>query len=215
MVQGAFRGNLVYVGLPIILYSLAESSNINGGVESLVIIIIAFSVPIYNIAAVVVLLAGRHQFDTKAIKKMFRGIVTNPLLLACVAGILYNLLFESLNPIIYRTCSAIGQMALPVALFSIGATLFEKKIGHNIIPAFAGAVIKITISPLAGIIFGNLLGLNTAEMRVVLLLLTCPAAVSSHIMAEQMIGRQNLSASIVVISTMLSIFSFSLILAFF
>lgn len=216
LIQGAFRGNLVYVGLPIVLYSLSESGQRYENMESLAVIVIALTVPVYSITSVIVLLAGRHQFDKNAIGKMLRGIVTNPLLLACVAGLIYSALFENLHPIIQRTMSSVGQMALPLALLCIGATLVQEKLDRKILPAaVTGSLIKVIIAPAAGLLIAVLLGISGVQLRIGLLLLSCPAAVASHIMAEQMTGDKNLSASIVVVSTLLSIISFSLVLGYF
>jgi len=215
LTHGAFRGNLVYVGLPIVMYSLTENQAASGPGGSLVVIVIALTVPVYNVLAVVVLLAGKHQFDLKAIAKMARGIAGNPLILACVLGLLYNFFFNSLNPIARRTLSSVSQMALPLALFSIGATLYQERIGGRILPAALGGLVKVGLAPLAGLAVGTALGLTAQEMRIALLLLACPAAISSHIMAEQMVGRQNLSAAIVIVSTLMSMLSFAAVLAFY
>lgn len=214
MIQGAFRGNLVYIGIPIILYSLAGAPEEVARAESLVVIVIALTVPVYNICAVVALLAGRHQFDRRALMKMLRGIATNPLLLASIAGVLYNIYMPPLNPVIYRTLEAIGQMALPLALFTIGATLYQERIGHSLLPASGAALIKVTVSPLAGLAVAGMIGVSGLELRLALLLLACPTAISSHIMAEQIVGRQNLSAAIVILSTLFSIAAFIAILAY-
>ena len=58
-VQGAYRSNLAYVGLPVVLLSLAASHGqpMSGG-DSLAVLSIAFLIPVYNLTAVVVLLAG-------------------------------------------------------------------------------------------------------------------------------------------------------------
>lgn len=214
MVQGALRGNLVYIGIPIIMYSLAGQDGA-AEAESMIVIVIALTVPVYNICSVIALLAGLHQFDRASIRRMLIGIISNPLLLASLAGISYNLLFDGLHPIAYRTLDAIGQMALPLALISIGATLYQERIGRNFLPTAIAAAAKVFISPLAGLLAAILIGANPLQTRLGLLLLACPTAISSHILAEQIVGRQNLSASIVILSTLLSMLSFTIVLACF
>lgn len=213
MVQGAFRGNLVYIGLPIIVYSLAGDEVASA--ESLAVIVIALTVPIYNMLAVVVLLLGRHKLDRSALPRVLKGVLTNPLLIASVLGIIYNFTFDSLNPIALRTLSAVAQMALPLALFSIGATLFDERIAGNILPTTIGSVIKTFLSPAAGLMLAAFLGIGGIELRIALILLACPTAVASHVMAEQIIGKQPLSASIVLLSTLFSIVAFAVVLALF
>ncbi len=213
MIQGAFRGNLVYIGLPIIVYSLAGDGAASA--ESLAVIVIALTVPVYNMLAVIILLLGRHKLDRSALPRIAKGIFTNPLLISSILGIIYNFTFDSLNPIALRTLSAVAQMALPLALFSIGATLFDERITGNLLPTTIGSIMKTFISPAAGLMLAAFLGVGGTELRIALLLLACPTAVASHVMAEQIIGKQPLSASIVLLSTLLSIVAFAIILALF
>ena len=49
-------------------------------------------VPCYNIAAVLVLLACQHRLGWRAVGTMTVRVMTNPLLVACVAGVMISLL---------------------------------------------------------------------------------------------------------------------------
>jgi len=216
LVQGAFRGNLLYVGLPIIIYSFAGSGNSNPAeIEAVAILVLAPIVPAYNIAAVLVLLASRQKLDRNVPVKIFRQIITNPLIIACVGGVLYSLIFPALPIVIVRACSAVGQIALPLALIGVGAALVQGKIVGRRSSAFAASVIKIVLAPAAGFVAARLLGLGPAETKVGLLFLACPTATISYIMAGQLGGDEQLSAAIVLVSTILSIVSLSLIVGLF
>ena len=58
-VQGGFRGNLAYVGLPAITLALTGADGaIDPAVRTLAVLALALIVPIYNIVAVVVLVAA-------------------------------------------------------------------------------------------------------------------------------------------------------------
>ncbi len=215
-VQGSFRSNLLYVGLPIVIYSFAGSADLaSDSAATLAIVVMAPLVPIYNIAAVLALLSGRGKLDRSVPGTIFRRIITNPILLACVAGALYQLIFPPLPKVIVRACSAVGQIALPSALLGIGATLATGKIAGRRTYVLAGSLLKVMLAPLAGLLAALLLSLGPAETRVALILLACPAATVSYVMAEQLGGDDKLAASIVLISTVLSIVSLSLVVALF
>ena len=215
-VQGAFRGNLLYVGLPVIIYSFANSGGFNTTqAETVAILVLAPIVPAYNIAGVLVLLASRHKLDRYVPLKIFRQIITNPLILACVAGVLYSIVFPRLPVVIVRACSAVGQIALPLALLGVGAALVQGKIVGRRSFAFASSVIKIVVAPLVGFVAARLLGLGPAETRIGLLFLACPTATVSYVMAEQLGGDDKLAAAIIVVSTILSIFSLSVVIGLF
>ena len=215
-VQAAFRGNLLYVGLPIIIYSFANSANYSAAeIETLAFLVLAPLVPAYNIAAVLALLASRHKLDRHAPARILRQLITNPLIIACLAGAVYSLVLPPLPTVIVRTCTAVGQIALPLALLGVGAALVQGRIVGQRIYAFTGSVIKIAIAPAVGLLAARLLGLGPAETRVALIFLACPTATVSYIMAGQLGGDERLSAAMVLISTILSILSLSLIVALF
>jgi len=215
-VQGAFRGNLLYVGLPIIIYSFANSADYSAAeIETLAFLVLAPLVPAYNIAAVLALLASRHKLDRHAPARILRQLITNPLIIACLAGAVYSLVLPPLPTIIVRTCAAVGQIALPLALLGVGAALVQGRIIGQRTYAFVGSVIKIVIAPIVGLLAARLLGLGHAETRVALIFLACPTATVSYIMAGQLGGDERFSAAMVLISTILSILSLSLVVAIF
>lgn len=215
-VQGAFRGNLLYVGLPIIIYSFANSADYSAAeIETLAFLVLAPLVPAYNIAAVLALLASRHKLDRHAPARILRQLITNPLIIACLAGAVYSLVLPPLPTITVRTCAAVGQIALPLALLGVGAALVQGRIIGQRTYAFAGSVIKIAIAPIVGLLAAKLLGLGPAETRVAIIFLACPTATVSYIMAGQLGGDERLSAAMVLISTILSILSLSLVVAIF
>ena len=60
-VQGAYRSNLVYVGLPVVFLALTARGYENlPALQAVAVISIALLVPIYNTAAVLVLIGGRE-----------------------------------------------------------------------------------------------------------------------------------------------------------
>ena len=213
-VQGTFRGNLAYVGLPIVLYTI-EASDIAG--NGMAFLVIAPMIPLYNFASVFVLTAGRRSEGSTRkdhIRKLTLKIVTNPLIIACLAGLLYSLTGLGIPLFLYRTLEAIGQMALPLALLGIGATLSFDTVKGEVRESIAASIIKTAGAPLIGFLVGSALQLSSVEMRVALLYLTCPTAISSYVMAQQLKGNDRLAAGIVVVSTVVAAFSLWTVLTF-
>jgi len=215
-VQGTFRGNLYYVGLALIIYSFAGAdSKMSAQMENVAILVMALLVPVYNIGSIIVLLASRHKLDRYVPLKITRQVITNPLFLACAAGVIYSQIFPPLPLVIIRTLSAVGQVSLPLALIGIGAVLAQSKIAGCGIPALAASIIKIAVAPIVGFWAAHLIGLGTGETRIVLLFLACPTAVTSYVVTEQLGGDEKLSAAIIVVSTILSILSLSVVIGLF
>jgi predicted permease len=213
-VQGSYRGNLLYIGLPIIIYSFYGAQNA-AQMQNTAAIVLGFIVPFYNILAVIVLLAGQHKIDRSIFAKISRSVLTNPLFIACVAGIVYSALSLKIPLVAARTIEAVGQMALPLALLAIGATLAYSRVSGRKNFAFVASIIKVALTPLIGFAIALLIGLGSGETRIALIYLACPTAVLSFIMAENLGGDGKLAAAIVLISTILSVVSLAAIVAFF
>ena len=214
-IQGAFRGNLIYIGLPIVIYSFhGQPKEVIDIVSETTILSLALIVPLYNITAVISILASQHKIDRYVPLKILNQIARNPLIIACFLGAIYSMLFGQLPLAITRTCESIGTMALPLALLSIGATLIGSRDYSSIKTSIIPAMIKTFFAPLAGFPVAIALDLSQNEMQIVLIMLACPTAISSFVLAEQLGSNKILAASIVVITSLLSIISFSTILAF-
>ncbi len=217
-VQGAYRGNLVYVGLPVVLFALAGANGqLSGEMETLAILSIAPLIPIYNIAAVIILLAGQKRNEIgkrRHLKMVLLKVMKNPLVLSCVAGIGYSFTGWQLPLLVHRTFIAIGKIALPLALLGIGASLSFKSVKNGLVKSLAASFIKVVCGPLIMFFVGKQIGLGHTELQIAMLFLACPTAAASFIMAEELGADKKLASGIIVISTMMSMLSLAIILAF-
>ncbi len=211
-VQGAFRGNLMYIGLPIVLYGSLDSPS-SAVIKDIALLVLAVTVPVYNIVAVIVLLASQHRIDRRLPAKIFAQLVTNPIVIATVAAILFSAVFGKLPVSIERTFEAIGDIALPLALLGIGGTLSEGSVAQKRFQAFTASLIKVFITPAVGLLFAMILFLSADQKLIALIYLACPAATVTYVFAEQLEGDASLAAEIVLISTILSIASLAAVLA--
>ena len=213
-IQGSYRGNLAYIGLPVIFYCfqhLPESRNSNA--QTIAVLVLGMMVPLYNVASVSILLISRHNFDRNCFKRIIRSLLTNPLLISCVAGIVYSVCYDTLPPAIARTTASIGQMALPLALLAIGATMAAEKVTGHFKPAVLSSLVKTLISPIAGLILAKMLSLSPDETAIAMIFLACPTAIASYTLTTEIGGNPKLAASIVIISTLLAAVSLSVVVA--
>ena len=207
-VQASYRGNLAFVGLPVVIYTSSDLGNLDSGApEMLGILVIASVIPIYNLLSVVVLQVSQHELGFASLKKVVRAIATNPLLISALAGALFKLSGLGFPTFVERTCQAIGQMSLPLALISIGASLISVQSRGSLLFATAASIIKTAAAPLVGYYVARQLGLGQEESRIALIYLACPTAAASYIMTDQIGGDKALAASAVVISTVLAMIS--------
>jgi malate permease and related proteins len=203
-IQGSYRGNLVFIGLPVVIYSITGSAAHAQRVEQIAILSLSMIIPTYNAAAIIILLASKHNFDIKMPFKLLKGLVTNPLVISSLLGILYSVLFADMPLFLERSCRITGRMALPLALLSIGATLVNTRNAADYSLSFAASLIKVAICPIAAFFFARWFGLDNQQTRTALLFAACPAAVSSYVMASQMGSNGRLAAAIVIMSSLIS-----------
>jgi predicted permease len=215
-VQATFRGNLAFVGLTVVIFAFAGGPNA-ARAEATAVLSLAPIVVVYNVVAVVVLLVSRHRLDRQAVRPVVRGVVTNPLLLACVLGYLWNTFAQSrgvpLPLVAERTLSLVGGFALPLALLCVGNAVAAAPLTARLAPAAVVALLKTVGGPLLGLAAARLVGAGPMETGIVLILMACPTAVASYVLAEQLDGDTALAAGAVVLSTLASAATLSVVIA--
>lgn len=214
-VQGAYRGNLAYIGLPVTLLALSAGGHSTPGLEAAAVITVALSIPVYNAAAVFILIGsqggGGGQTRQRA-RQLAARVATNPLLVSCLAGLAVVAVGWRLPAPLRAVCKTIGDMNTPLALLGIGAALSFSGLRAHWRNAGIATLIKLVASPLSGLAFAALLGLSASELRIALIFLVCPTAAASYVMAQQLGADEQLAANIIVVSTVLSILALAVVL---
>lgn len=201
-IQGAYRSSAALLGI-----ALIQSIYGTSGMAPLMII---GSVPLYNIMAVVVLAffqPGQSGIDGVVLKKTLKGIVTNPIILGIVAGLLRSLLGIPIPKILNKTVSSIGATATPLGLMAMGATfIFRQALGKKK-PVFAAAFLKLVGWCALFLPLGVALGFRQEELVAILIMLGSATTVSSFVMARNMGHEGVLSSGVVMLTTLLSGFT--------
>ncbi|MFW6254409.1 MAG: AEC family transporter [Chitinivibrionales bacterium] len=216
--QGAFRGNLAFIGLPVVLFALTDAPpSASQNIETIAVLGLAPTIPLYNIVSVIILMAGRKSAGQSVIGRvqfMAGGVLSNPLVVACIAGITFSFTGLSLPVMLVRPLDLLGRTSLPLALVAIGASLNLGAIKGHSLSATAAGLIKVAVGPLFLFLVNLIIDIPHTEYQIALLYLACPTAVSSFVMAQQLGADDSLVGSIIVISTLLSLPAFILVLSF-
>jgi predicted permease len=212
-VQAAFRGNLAFVGLPVIIYAFSSSATDAMAAEASTVLIFGPMVVVYNVVAVLVLLFSRHGINVQALPPLLRELASNPLFLSCLTGVSYSALRWPLPIFFERSLTAIGQMALPLALICIGGSLRGIDLRDSWAWSASAAVTKVMLMPLIGYVIAWLAGLSADSTRIALILLACPTATASYVLVQQLGGDQALASGAIVFSTLLAALSLAMVLA--
>ena len=201
-VQASYRSSAALLGIAFI-------QNIYGtsGMAPLMII---GSVPLYNVMAVLVLSLfrpGQKGLDRKVLKKTLKGIVTNPIIIGIVAGLLWSALKIPMPHIAEKTVSSVAGVATPMGLMAMGATFDIKKAFAKVRPSVVAALIKLV--GYAGVFLpvAVWMGFRKEELVAILVMLGSATTVSSFVMAKNMGHEGTLTSSTVMLTTLFSAFT--------
>jgi predicted permease len=214
-VQGGFRGNLAFVGLPII-YSLPDSPLAWGmSVRTAAIVTVAPMMVFYNVAGVIVLLLSQHTLSWRMLWPFAKQLAVTPPLLATFAGMGFALAGWTLPAAVDKTFTALGEMALPLGLLGVGGSLVTVQLAGRWRWPLAAALLKTVLSPALGWLVGRAAGLGGVELKLVMILMACPTAVISYTVALELKGDEALASGTIVLSVLTSLASLVVILAVF
>jgi len=202
IIQGIFRSNFVLFGIPVATAILGEN---NVGVTS---VLIAIVVPLFNILAVITLEFFRGgSFTAKKILVMLKGVLTNPLILSSLVGIIFLWLGIKLPKPLETTVGDVSKLATPISLIVLGGTFKFRRVSGNIKQLAIMVVGKLIVYPCVVIFTALRLGFAGAAIVSLLSMTASPTAVSSYTMAEEMDSDGELAGQGVVLTTAFSIFT--------
>jgi predicted permease len=197
--QGAFRGNIAYVGLAIVLNAYGETGLIRAGM------LMGFLVVFLNLCAVLALtLPFRREVADRGAMFWARQIALNPLNVASFMGVLWSFFALPIPTIPERSLKITIGMSLPLALLAIGGSFSLEKLKGDLVRAGFATGIKLVWLPLLTAVLLILLGVRGMDLGIGVLIAGTPAATANYIMAHQMKGDAELAGSIVMMSTALS-----------
>ena len=197
IIQGIFRSNFVIFGVPVCEALFGQNAT---GVASMLIAVV---VPLFNFLAVICLeiyRGGNINF-----KKIIKGIITNPLIIASIIGLFFIYFKIKLPTPIEKTINDISKIATPLAFILLGSSFTFSAFSVYIKQLSITILGKLIIVPGIVLYIAALLGFRNIELTCLLSVFASPTAVSSYTMAEQMDGDSILAGQIVVLTSIISI----------
>lgn len=192
IVQAAVRGNLVYMGFPVIFAA--------AGTEALTVaaVTVAVLIPFQNLISIWALaLGGEHRGLA-----VLRAIVLNPVVLGVAGGIAWAMAGWQAWPWLDNFLRLLGNIAMPGALLAMGAQLELRALEANRAAAAWATVLKVGVTPAIGLAIMAALGVTGTPRLVGLLLLAAPTAIASTAIAQEMGGDIDLSTACVMAASL-------------
>lgn len=216
--QCIFRSNFALIGVP-----LAELMGGSNGVVMAAIISL-FSIPLFNVLAVIVLSVYKGGKVNISAKKVLYDIYKNPLirgvLLGLVAALVKYVAVKNggQNPLEYKgiafintTISFIARSATPLALLILGGQFDLQRISGYKKPLTIGLLGRNVFAPLIGVggaavlKLAGIVNFGPDVFAALIALFGTPVAVASAIMADAMENDGQLAGQLVVWTSLLSL----------
>lgn len=204
-IQASYRSSAALLGVALI-------QNIYGHSVMGPLMIIG-SVPLYNVMAVTVLSIYqpyRNEMDKGLLKTTLKGIITNPIIIGIVVGILWSILKLPMPFILSKTVSNISAMASPLGLIAMGASFDIKKAFGKLKPALVATFIKLFGFCMIFLPIAIAFGFVGEQLVAILIMLGSATTVTCFVMAKNMGHAGILSSNVVMLTTLLSGFSITL-----
>ncbi len=205
LIQSAGHGNLGYLGLPFSLYFLGESGLVKTALIASVLVILQNFLSVFALQ----MFSENGPDSGNKIIRVFTSLGQNPVILASLAGILVSGSGLPVPGMLARFLEMLGSMAPPMALLLIGAALNFRSVRGNW-PSVCGAVfMKLFFLPALGLLIFKLFEFPAENYLPGLVLLACPIATVTYVMAKEMKGDPEFVVSTISASTLFSVISFT------
>lgn len=179
---------------------------------TLISIGLAVVIPLVNVLSVLVLSA--HGASASLQGHLVAGqILRNPIIIACVAGMVINLAGITLPSVGAQFLELLGRAALPLGLMSVGAGLDLVAARQSTRPLLIACMLKLAALPALTALLCMAFNVHGATAMVAVLFNGCPASASSYILARQLGGDHRLMAGIITAQTLAAMITMPLMMA--
>ena len=164
-------------------------------------------VPLANAGSVWALTAGQSP------QQIARELVTNPLIVSCLAGLAWGSLGLPLPEWTATTLSRFGNAALVLGLLAVGAALRFGAVSRGGAYLPYVLIVKLAILPLVAWVIARFLGLESASAGLLLIYAAVPLPASAYVLAVRLNGAPEVVALAITISVLASLVTLPIALA--
>ncbi|MBF9032596.1 AEC family transporter [Rhodobacterales bacterium HKCCE3408] len=197
ILQGASRFN-TFIAL-----AVAEALY---GPEALQIAVLgaAVLVPVVNLTVVSAFAVMLPRAGSGAVIGAAKNLATNPLIVAILAAILWNLAGFGAVPVLHDSLRILGQAALPIMLLCVGANLKIRGLQADLWPMLWAGLAKLILFPAMIAAVALAIGLPGPQAQVALIFGALPTGVAAYTLARQLGGDAPLMAAMITVQTLVS-----------
>jgi hypothetical protein len=199
LILGVFRSNDAIFGLAVAAALLGEN---NLGMMS---IAISLTVPLFGILAVIAM--ERYHNEQVRFGTILLRVIKNPIMIACYAGFIVNLLNINLPTVLQKPIDALAASTTPLAFVLLGGTISFAAVKKNRNAITVVSLLRLLIIPLVVVSAFLLLGFRGETIVVTLIIFGAPVAMLTYTMAVGLEADDELAATLVAVTSVFSIVS--------
>jgi predicted permease len=174
-------------------------------------IYVTVMIPVVNILCIMVLVRYGGQ-KGGSWHWIFTTVIKNPLVIACLAGMLLNILGWQLPAVVKNLTAILGRGSLPLGLLAVGASLEIAAIRKASTGIVYACLLKLVLMPLLMWLSCFLIGVDSLSTAVAVLFAGLPGSPLSYILAKQLGGDTRLMSAIIAVQTGTSMISLPIII---
>ena len=195
--QGGFRANMGIIGL-----AYCAQTYGNDGLAAASVYLGMVTI-LFNVLSVFIL--NFYQEGKRSLTSQIKGIVKNPLIIAIVIALPFSYFDWQLPVLLTTTGEYFAQLTLPLALLCTGASLQFRSFSADRFNISLSSLSKCVFYPAVMVGLAYAAGLRGMPLGIVLLMTIAPTAAASYVMVRTLGGDYRLAASIIAITTVLSL----------
>ncbi|MDT8287634.1 MAG: AEC family transporter [Elusimicrobiales bacterium] len=189
-------GNTVYLGFPVVSLRLGEHL-----IGHAAIISSLHNVTVFTLGfALMSTICGEGGCPPS---RLLRTLARNIVLWSSLAGLALAASGWRLPELAEGVMSDIGRTTMPLSLFTIGISLYGKRVAGNLLRLSAVSGVKLLVLPAVYLAAARVLGFSGEISSAVFLQMTMPVAVLNYVVAREFDFDADLVAQAIVLSTLL------------
>ncbi|MEY9494889.1 malonate transporter [Bradyrhizobium elkanii] len=193
--------------------ALSVSRNLYGSTGlALASVAMVAIIPLVNVFSVAVL-AKYASSEKRSTGVIVTTVVRNPLIWACVIGLVINVAHVPLPQIWHDVADALGGSSLAIGLLVTGAGLHLEGIFRPSLAASIALVLKLVLMPVLTVALAVGFGVTGSNLAIVAACAAVPTSPSAYVLARQMGGDAPLLAQIITLQTILAAITMPIVIA--
>ncbi len=193
-------------GLPVNQYAYGDEGFLVASIVMVIYSIYTYTVGIFVAAS-----------DKSEKREAMLTVLKLPLFYVILLGLVLSFLHVKLPPQVFKPLQSMGLAAIPVNLIQLGVNLSRmdiRRVRAHLPFVLIASASKLVVIPFAAYFLLGALGLGGIVFKATLTQIAMPSAVYSSILASHYDSDTELTSSIVMVTTILSLFSLSFLIAY-